>query len=99
MPKVPVRVSQNTLAGHIDISASLEIAKELTAMLREAVIIHATESHGQDILFAETPSVAAHVATKVKFRQFAGNAAASRVRCGHLHFYFARDDRRLGGFV
>ena len=63
------------------------------------MIIDAPDSDGQDILFAEDPSVAAQVAAKVKFRQFAGDAAASRLCCRHLELYFARHDRGRGGLI
>src|SRR5450759_3722517 len=46
----PVRVSQNSFAGHFDVSAALEKAKELVAVLGEAVIIHAADADGEDIL-------------------------------------------------
>src|ERR1039457_5547561 len=99
MAKEPVRVSQNAFAGHFDVSAALEKAKEFVAVLGEAVIIHAADADGEDILFAEAPSVAAQVAAKIKLRQFAGDAAAGGLRGGHLELDFACDHRGRRGFV
>ena len=63
------------------------------------MIIHAADADGQDILFAETPSVAAQVAAKVELREFAGDAAAGRLRSRHLELDLACDYRGRGGFV
>src|ERR1039458_4824197 len=99
MAKEPVSVSQNASAGHLDVSAALEKAKEFVAVLGEAVIIHAADADGEDILLAEAPSIAAQVAAKIKFGQFAGDAGVGRLRGGHLELDFAGDHRRRGGFV
>src|ERR1035437_7690426 len=90
--KEPVSVSQNSFAGHFDVSASLEKTEEFITVLGEAAIIYAADADGEDILFAEAPSVAAQVAAKIKLRQFAGDAGAGRLHGGHLEFDFARHD-------